>query len=332
MDKRVVHVAAAVLRDAAGRVLLAQRLPHQHLAGLWEFPGGKLEPGETLAEGLRREIREELDVEVEAIAPLVKVRFEYPDKTVLLDTWRVTRWSGEPRGVEGQPLRWVYPHEMIPSEFPPADVPVIDALRLPSRYIITPDIVDAGGEASFLSAVAQDAGIRLVQVRLKRETARVPGLLAALRRLRPEARLLVNSDSLDQGSGDATGDAAGIADTGALSRLSVADGLHLTSRALMQATVKPASFCGASCHDARELAKAHALGLDFVTLSPVLHTATHPQAGPLGWAAFALLAAGAGLPVYALGGLSLADEPLALAHGAIGIAGIRGIISLPPPA
>lgn len=311
MNRRVVHVAAAVIRDADGRVLLTRRLPHQHLAGLWEFPGGKLEPGESLADGLRREIREELGVEVEAIAPLVRVKHDYPDKTVLLDTWRVMRWSGEPHGAEGQPLRWLYPNEMIASEFPPADVPIIEALRLPSRYPVTPDIADDGAQQAFVAQVAQDAGIRLIQLRLKREPGRVPGLLAALRKVRPESRLLVNCDWPDGGACCPPG----------------ADGLHLTSRALMRLSNKPAAFCGASCHDENELAKAHSLGLDFVTLSPVLRTESHPQAQPLGWAAFAKLAAGAGLPVYALGGLSIADESVAISHGAIGIAGIRGLLS-----
>ena len=306
---RIVHVAVAVIRDAAGRVLVAQRLPHQHLAGLWEFPGGKLEAGESLFEGMVREIREELGVTAQAIAPLLRIEHAYPEKTVLLDVWRITRWQGEPHGAEGQPLRWVHP---IAAEYPPADVPIIAALRLPSRYVISPDIVDDERAARFVDALVR-ADARLVQVRLKAAPQRAPALVAAIRARLPAACILLNSD---------TQAALG----GAADALHGADGLHLTAAALAACTQKPATLCAASCHDAHELALAFARGIDFATLSPVLPTASHPGATLLGWQAFAGLAAGAGLPVYALGGMH--DDVLAdaLAHGAIGIAGISGML------
>lgn len=309
---RIVHVAVAVLRDAAGRVLVAQRLPHQHLAGLWEFPGGKLEAGESLFDGMVREIREELGVTVEAIAPLLRIEHAYPEKTVLLDVWRITRWQGEPHGAEGQPLRWVHPDDMVAAEYPPADVPIIASLRLPSRYVISPDLVDDESAARFVEALVR-ADARLVQVRLKAAPQRAPALVATIRARLPAARILLNSD---------TQAALG----GAADALHGADGLHLTAAALAACTHKPAALCAASCHDARGLAQAFALGIDFATLSPVLPTASHPRAPLLGWQAFAALTAGAGLPVYALGGMrddTLAD---ALAAGAIGIAGISGML------
>lgn len=310
MTARVVHVAVAVIRDAAGRVLVAQRLPHQHLAGLWEFPGGKLEAGETLAEGMRREIREELGIEVEALAPLMRVEHCYPEKTVLLDIWRITRWSGVPHGAEGQPLRWLHPQDMLASEFPPADVPIIAALRIPARYLISPDIADEDAAAVFVARAAA-AGAELVQLRLKRRPALAPALVRQLKAALPGVRVLLNSDTLAALPGPA--------------ELHGADGVHLTATALHAATVKPAALCGASCHDATELALAFALRLDFATLSPVLPTASHPGAAPLGWPAFARLAEQAGLPVYALGGMTPVLLPEALAQGAIGIAGISAL-------
>lgn len=306
----VVHVAVAVIRDAAGRVLVAQRLPHQHLAGLWEFPGGKLEPGETLQQGMRREIREELGIEVQALAPLLRLEHRYPEKTVLLDTWRVLRWTGEPHGAEGQPLRWLLPAQMDPADFPPADIPIIRALQLPPLYLISPDLAGERELAAFVQR-AQAGAATLLQVRLRARPLLAPALVAQLRAALPSARILLNSDTL--------------AALPAAADLHGADGVHLTAAALRQATHKPSPLCGASCHDATELALARALGLDFATLSPVQATTTHPQAVPLGWPRFAALAAAAGLPVYALGGMRRAQLDEAVAQGAIGLAGISGL-------
>jgi 8-oxo-dGTP diphosphatase len=109
-------------------VLVARRHDDAHQGGLWEFPGGKLEPGESPLQGLGRELEEEIGILVLAASPLVRVHHDYPERAVLLDVWHVTRWRGEPRGAEGQPLRWMQVTEMQPSAFPPADGPVIDAL------------------------------------------------------------------------------------------------------------------------------------------------------------------------------------------------------------
>ena len=124
----LVHVVAGALIDPAGRVLVARRPPAAHQGGLWEFPGGKLEPGEGVRQGLERELAEELGVRVLQAAPLLAVSHDYVELSVLLDVWTVTRWAGEPRGLESQPLRWLAPQEMRREEFPPADAPVIEAL------------------------------------------------------------------------------------------------------------------------------------------------------------------------------------------------------------
>jgi 8-oxo-dGTP diphosphatase len=260
---------------------------------------------------MRREIREELGIEVQALAPLLRLEHRYPEKTVLLDTWRVLRWAGEPHGAEGQPLRWLLPAQMDPADFPPADIPIIRALQLPPLYLISPDLADERELAAFVQR-AQAGAATLLQVRLRARPLLAPALVAQLRAALPAARILLNSDTL--------------AALPAAADLHGADGVHLTAAALRQATHKPAPLCGASCHDATELALARALGLDFATLSPVQATATHLQAVPLGWPRFAALAAGAGLPVYALGGMRRAQLDEAVAQGAIGLAGISGLV------
>src|SRR5690349_11309172 len=125
-----MHVVAGVLLDPAGRVLLAQRPQGKHLAGMWEFPGGKLEPDELPAAGLVRELREELDVEVDlaSAAPLIQVSWNYGERALLLDAWRVAAWHGEPRSMEGQALQWRLPSEIEPTVLAPADREILRAL------------------------------------------------------------------------------------------------------------------------------------------------------------------------------------------------------------
>jgi len=133
-DKPLTHVVAAAVIDLAGRVLIAQRPPGKHLAGRWEFPGGKLEAGEDRRAGLARELREELGITLIAPPrPLIRVRHTYDYGEVLIDMWVVRQYLGEPRGLEGQALRWCPQHELDPAELLPADGPMVAALRLPER-------------------------------------------------------------------------------------------------------------------------------------------------------------------------------------------------------
>jgi mutator protein MutT len=134
VSRPVIHVVAAAVMDAAHRVLIAQRPEGKHLAGGWEFPGGKLEPGEEPRAGLARELSEELGIILTATPrPLIRVRHSYPSRDVLLDMWVVKRYSGEPRGLEDQPLRWCTQEELAVVDLLPADKPIVAALRLPER-------------------------------------------------------------------------------------------------------------------------------------------------------------------------------------------------------
>ena len=306
----LVPVVAAVLRDRQGRVLLAQRLPGKHLAGTWEFPGGKCEPGESAHQALARELAEELDIRIEASAPLLTLTHHYPEKSVRLMLREVPAWRGEPRGHEGQPLRWVSCAEMSELPMPAADRPICRALDLDPRYAISPDPALVGIDG--LMNAWQDslaAGFRLLQLR----APSMPGdqLLVLARQLGSMAReqgarwLLNGPVETAVGSG--------------------ADGVHLSSRALAEFGERrrpEALLLAASCHDARELDMAAAVGADFVCLSPVQHTASHPQASPLGWSGFADLCAQSSLPVLALGGVAPEQLGQAREHGAWGVAGI----------
>ena len=123
-----VHVAVGIVADAAGAILITRRPDYAHQGGRWEFPGGKVEMDETAATALQRELHEELGIVVQAAEPWLQIRHAYPEKTVLLDVWRVTAWRGEPHGREGQPLRWASPAELTDFTFPAADEPILARL------------------------------------------------------------------------------------------------------------------------------------------------------------------------------------------------------------
>jgi 8-oxo-dGTP diphosphatase len=306
-----IHVVAAVLEDAAGRILLAQRPATVHQGGLWEFPGGKVEPAESVGEALRRELREEIAIEIRAHRPLIRVRHAYADRTVVLDVHRVTAYGGEATGLEGQPLAWVSPEDLDRRPMPAADRPVVAAIRLPDTYVITPP--EPGGPDRLVASLKTvlRRGCRLVQLRVPAAgRAIVEGYARAALPLCRDAgaRLLVHGDW-------ALADAVG------------ADGVHLTAAQARSLAARPllaGRLVAVSCHDARELACAESLGADFAVLSPVLPTASHPGAPHLGWDRFAALVEDARIPVYALGGMSPVLVDAAWRHGAQGVAGIRG--------
>jgi mutator protein MutT len=144
--RSIIHVVAGAVTDAGGRILIAQRPPGKHLAGSWEFPGGKLEPGEARAVGLARELREELGIAIREPRPLIRVTHTYTFGQVLIDMWVVTRYDGEPRGLDGQALRWCHQDELPGADLLPADRPIVRALRLPERLreVSTPYYVVSG--------------------------------------------------------------------------------------------------------------------------------------------------------------------------------------------
>ena len=305
-----LHVAAAVIRGTDGRVLIARRPEHKHQGGLWEFPGGKVEAGEAVEVALARELHEELGIDVMASRPLIQVRHDYPDLAVLLDVHEVGAFSGEPHGREGQPLAWVAPRELPDYEFPEANRPIVAAARLPAHYLITPDDLEP---AELLRGVrrALADGIRLLQLR-------APNMYS------PEYRDLAT---------DIQGLCAGKAQLmlkGPLEWLGdfPAAGWHLTAAQLRKYAANGRPFprerwLAASCHDAEELALAAQMGVDFVTLSPVQATQTHPEAAPLGWDSAAELIRGFNQPVYLLGGVGPGEQARAWQAGAQGVAGIR---------
>lgn len=311
MVKRRVHVAAAAIISAdQKKVLIARRPSNVDQGGLWEFPGGKLAPYETGLEGLKRELHEELGVEIVRAQPLIRVHHEYPDKHILLDVWQVHEFAGEPFGREGQAVRWVPMEELANYPFPAANLPILRAVMLPTEYLITKEEADEARFDTLLERALKEDNIRLVQLRAKQldEAAYLKRAERALRMCHEYgAKLLLNGEP-------------------ALLEHVDADGIHLTSERLMQLDRRPIAeqkWLSASTHDQTQLSKAALLGCDFVTLSPLRTTPSHPEVAPMGWHDFQQLVERAGMPVFALGGMTRFDANHARAVGAQGIASIR---------
>jgi 8-oxo-dGTP diphosphatase len=292
-----------------GQFLLAQRPVGKVYAGWWEFPGGKIEPGEPAAKALRRELQEELGIVVTRAWPWISREYVYPHGHVRLKFFRVLEWEGEPHSRESQSLSWQRSREITVTPLLPANGPILRALALPPILAIT-DAAKHGGRASLERLdMALEHGLRLVMVREKHMTPEERGsfTIEVLRRSRNAGALvLVNGDE-------------------ELARSSGADGLHLTSIQLRRSSRRPdLAWCGASCHDERDLAQAAELGLDYVVLGPVLETPSHPDAKPLGWHRFGQMVRGYPSPVYALGGMTIEHFGTACSAGAQGVAMVRG--------
>ena len=310
-EENIVHVVAGVIRDARGRILLARRSEGRDLSGLWEFPGGKVEPGETPEAALARELREELGIEATIGAPLIDVPQRYPHKRLRLDVRKIASWSGIPRGLDGQALAWVPPHKLADYPMPPADRPVVAALLQPDACLVTP--TPGQDDAAWLRGLRASiaAGVRRVQLR-------APGLDAARWRA-----LVADAAALCRESGVEAllnGDARLAREHGL--------GLHLRADQLSAFDISlrvPGTPLAASCHDAADLQRAAALGCDFVVLGSVHPTPSHPGIAGMGWDGFAALREDSDLPLYAIGGLARNDVAVARTHGAQGVAAIRGL-------
>jgi len=307
---RVVHVAVGVIVGEDGTILIAKRPDQSHQGGLWEFPGGKVEQGETLFSALQRELREELAIDIITTEPLIKIRHDYGDKIVLLDVHKVTGFSGVPKGNEGQPINWVAPENLHRYEFPAANRPIITAINLPFRFLITGDFDDASDFSARLESVLK-RGINLVQLRLQ-EPDLMSSIVDSAYKLCESyaATLLVNTSPE-------------LFATITVNKNEL--GLHLNSKNLLSCNLRPVDknvLLSASCHNENEIQHAQKIGVDFVCVSPVLQTRSHPGQDALGWDAFEKLVEKATIPVFALGGMKESDLSVVLGKGAQGIAAI----------
>lgn len=306
--RKVVDVAAAVILRPDGSYLLGQRPEGTPYAGWWEFPGGKVEPGESVRDALVRELQEELEITVTRAYPWLTRQFDYPHALVRLHFFQVEAWSGTVRDHQHSALAWQAPDQAVVEPMLPANAPILKALRLPRQLAIT-----RAGEIGVTAQLQQLErrlvdGLRLVLVRepaLQPDARRTFAREALLRVRQHGGQLILHQDwQLAEELG--------------------ADGVHLPARELNLAGTRPAlPWVGASCHNREELERAAQLELDYALLGPVLPTASHPGQAALGWASFTALAADTSLPLFALGGMTPEDQDEARTAGAHGVAGIR---------
>lgn len=309
---KLTEVAAAVIErraaDGAMEFLLGRRAPGTFYPGYWEFPGGKVEPGETARAALVRELGEELGIGVSRADPWLRREHMYEHAHVRLNFFRVRDWCGELHDHVHSALAWQRADALTVSPMLPANAPVLAALALPDFYAIS-HAGEIGVDAQLLAlAGALEDGLRLVQLRepaldAPRRAAFVHAAVDLCHQY--GARVLVNGD-------------AGLADAAG------ADGLHVPARMLAGMESRPAfPLVAASCHTAGELVRAAQLGCDFAVFGPVAATASHPGIAGIGWAGLAAVLAVPPLPTFALGGVSPADRDAAQRAGAHGIAAIR---------
>mgnify|MGYP005864431213 CR=1 FL=1 len=308
----VIHVAVGVVRRN-GRVLIARRPDHVHQGGLLEFPGGKVEPGESVQEALVRELQEETGLTLFAseLRPVIGIRYDYPDKSVFLDVWETDSSLDEPEGREGQSVQWCRLSELADEAFPNANRPIIRALRLPKRYAITGP---SSGPEDFLKRLRRSlpgSGQSLCLLRVPElETSRYLRLVSEI----------VSPADWNQGVQWMLHGAVST-----LEALPAVAGLHMPWRQARLYSARPIDeryWLAVSCHSASEVDHALQIGADFITLGPVKPTRSHPNATPMGRDGFCSLVAGAPIVVYGLGGLDKDAEAEIRACGAQGIAGI----------
>ena len=293
-----------MIQRADGAFLLAQRPAGKAYAGYWEFPGGKVEPGEPAAQALARELREELGIAVLRAYPWITRVFTYPHATVRLSFFRVVQWSGEPHPREDQAIAWQSLDAPMVAPMLPANAPVLASLALPWEYAVT----NAAqlGTAQMLALLERrlGQGLKLLQIREPE--------------LAEEERELFTRQAIGLAHGHGCKVLVKAPFPGA-------DGIHFTAAQLMKLQEKPgALLAAASCHSREELERAMRLELDFAVLGPVKQTTSHQARSSLAWDGFAQVAGGASIPVYAIGGLTRGDLDDAWRAGAHGLAMIRG--------
>jgi 8-oxo-dGTP diphosphatase len=308
----IVHVAVAVIYDSHRNILITKRPAAAHQGGLWEFPGGKIEPGEDIETALKREILEELGIQVLDSRPLISIPFDYGDKLVHLHVRQVNAFNGEAHGREGQAMQWMALRQSHQYKFPAANHAILCALQLPSCYHITPEPdPDMQKYLAQLELVLENHA-ELIQFRSKRLSQGDFERYAVetIRLCRDnDAKVILNSDVATALELDA-------------------DGVHLTSAKLWQCERRPIAknyLFAVSCHNQAELDKAQSIAADFAVLGPVLATATHPNTELLGWDVVCGMLMQVRIPVFALGGLDHSHLIVAQESGAQGIAAIRSL-------
>ena len=307
MNQRA-HVAVGVIYNATkDKVLISKRSSSQHLAGYWEFPGGKVECNENVNSALKRELFEELGIIVIKAEAYTTVSHDYVDKKVLLDVWKVSEWHGQLESKESQEICWASISELNKYKFPDANKYIIQSILLAPMYVISKESYENYSHLYSVSEECFIAGLKVFQLRLKTDKNKsFQKIVITLSELasRYNAKLILNGLATD------------------IDKYPI-DGIHLNANELKRHRSRPVSeeyILGASCHNEEELHKAVEMNVNYAFLSPVKNTASHPEAIAIGWETFRNLVNQVNFPIYALGGMMPIDLKTAKNYGAYGIA------------
>ncbi len=320
---KITDVAVAVLIKPDGSFLLSSRPKGKPYAGFWEFPGGKIEPGEWVRDALLRELREELNVVIDQCTPWFTFMMVYPHATVRLQTWRVTRWHDVDErgmtGLEGQQFQWQQLQGISVTPTLPGCAPIFRALSLPTTCLISN--AAEMGEKEYLQQLRAVWGKKAANAARNNEFVAGAGGLIQVREKQMSDQQRREFATAVVAIGREFNAVVMINSEIELAHAVAADGVHLTGSQLHTLAVRPEfQWVGASAHSRADLLRAAELKCDFVVLGNVQATATHPGRVPLGWKKFADMVDGTPLPVFAIGGLTPDDLAPAVQHGAHGIA------------
>ena len=305
-----IKVAVGILFDSNKNIFLAQRPNSRSWSGWWEFPGGKLEKNESPEEALARELKEEVNIDVINFEKWVTRNYSYEEHNVTLYFFKVTEWNGDLIPKENQKLLWINPCEVNKATILPANIFILNALSLPTQYGIT-NISEVPKEIFLTQLLKQlNQGLKMIQIREKNlpleELKKITKEILEI--CRPFSAKVILNSNVD------------------LAVEVNANGAHLNSIELKKFTKKQKNIIvSAACHSEEDVKIAQEKGVDFVVLSPVNKTISHPTIESMGWAFFSSIINKYDLPVYALGGMRKKDISKALSSGAVGIASQRDI-------
>ncbi len=311
-NQNYAHVAIGIIQNSKQQVLVSRRKAESHLGGLLEFPGGKVEKNESPPDALKRELSEELNIDVLDISPLIQIPYNYPNRNVLLNTFLVNEYHGNIIANENQTIMWKFLHSLDEKQFPDANIGILNALKLPRLFAVTPEFNEDVNFISNFEKVISNSYIEIIQLRSHslndQEYAKLVEQCVKLCK-KDKVKLIINRGSK------------------AFKRLGVA-GMHLTSKDLLSIQTRPLSkeyLVGASCHNLHEIEQANKLGLDYIFIGPVIEKQHDKNRKTLGLDGFSELALSSQIPSYAIGGLLAEDVEKSILNGGQGVAAIRSI-------
>ena len=315
MERKIIHVAVGVIiRDH--QVLICWRDAKLHQGNRYEFPGGKLEQGESATQALKRELKEELDIEVQQVVSAQRLYFTYPEKTVCLHIFKVTHFTGQPKGQQQQAILWVPQDQLVNYRFPDANAPILRMLKLPEQYAITQPLADSQQLEHWLNwHIKHVPPQSWLYVREKTIDGQdYQHVISELIRARADLHLVVDFNHIRQ----------------LTDQLDQLHGVHLSEGNLLSLNqpinCAPHLLLFAACHDQAAIDKANMLTVDAVLISPLHATLSHPQQAALGWQKWQHLSEKSHVPVFALGGVAPNDLKQVQDAGGFGVAGIRAFL------